>query len=335
MNQLESPASTPELRDLGHFLNSMSDVSDSKVAMAASAARSALQNAIVARSQGDLREAADQLGVHIELPLAANMTKDLLDLYQDRAAAWIGASHWYDALLTYRQLDDTHAPSITASISNDQTPDADHLPTVEFSTDDGDVAEAEVEIAMVDSSKPDQLEFFGIIGKSAIDAGNGYQFPWDGQLVALPDGHGGVQGVYMTIWEDGGPDASASKATVLAIFGIFQTSDGAQALGALLFKDSDEETSLLTLFDPPVTLQLQDVVRDLPGSTFTPVLVSLDLNTQEQTLLPGETLAIDGPMPLMTGPAAAGTYALVTTLTDVFGNANADVQVANVPTPIQ
>jgi hypothetical protein len=335
MNQLESPQSTPELRDIGHFLNSMSGVSDAKLAMAASAARGALENAIVARSQGDLREAAEQLGVHVELPLAANMTKDLLDLYKDRASVWIGASHWYDALLTYGQLDDTHAPSINASISNDQTPDTDHLPTVEFSSSDDDVAEAEVDIALVDSSKPDQLAFFGIIGKSAIDPGNSYQFPWDGQLVGLPDGHGGIQGVYMTIWEDGGPGANASLASVLAIFGIFQTSDGGQALGALLLQDSDAETSLLTLFDPPVTLQLDDVVRDLPGSTFTPVLVSLDLNTQEQSLLPGETLPINGPLPLMTGPAAAGTYALVTSVTDVFGNANADVQVANVPTPIQ
>jgi hypothetical protein len=332
MNQLENPSSSPELRDLGQFLRAMSGVADDAVASAAGEARAALDDAILARSQGDLRESGQQLGMHVELPLAANLSRELLAAYDERAAGWSQASGWGDALRTYGEADDTGAPELTATILNGQNPDAANLPTVEFTVSSADVAEVTLELGAVDDpSAPTQLVFFGVVGKSAIDPDTAYDFSWNGQLTAMPDGQ---QAIYVTVWEDAGPEGG-STGLVLASYGLFETRDGASALGALLFQDGDEETALLTLLDPPVTLPLAEVVRDLPGSTFSPVLISLDLETEEQTLVAGDPIAIDSAtIPITQGSAAAGRYALVTSASDVFGNSATDLQVVDVTTPI-
>ncbi|HMI90674.1 MAG TPA: clostripain-related cysteine peptidase, partial [Polyangiales bacterium] len=336
MNQIENPQASPELRDLGQFLRAMSAVADDAVASAAASARVALDEAILGRSQGDLREAAQQLGVHVELPLAARVDRELFAAYDVRAAAWSEASGWGAALREYSAADDSVAPVLTAAILNGQNPDATHLPTVEFEVPSPDVAEVNVELAVLDDpGAPSKLVFFGIVGRSAIEPSTTYDFSWNGQLTALPDGKGGQQAIYVSLWEDGGSDSSTSP-PVLASFGLLETSDGASALGALLFQDGDEETALLTLLDPPVTLPLAEIVRDLPGSAFTPLLVSLDLATDEQTFVAGATFPIDSAtIPISQGPAAAGSYALVTSAYDVFGNIASDLQITDVTTPIE
>jgi hypothetical protein len=335
MNQLEDPQASPELRDLGQFLRAMSMVADDEVASAAADARVALDAVVLARSQGDLREAAQQLGVHVELPLAAQVSSELFAAYDARAAAWSQASGWGDALREYSAADDSLAPVLSATILNAQSPDSERLPTVEFEVSSADVAEVELELAVLDDpSAPSELVFFGIVGKSAIEPSTRYQFAWNGQLTALPDGNGGQQPIYVSLWEDSGSDASTTP-PVLATFGLLGTSDGASALGALLFQDGDEETALLTLLDPPVTLPLAEIARDLPGSTFTPLLVSLDLESEEQSFVSGAAIAIDSAtIPISQGSAAAGAYALVTSAYDVFGNIAADVQITDVTTPI-
>jgi hypothetical protein len=272
----------------------------------------------------------------VELPLAAGLSSKLLTAYESRAAGWSKASGWSDALRAYGEADDGAGPMLTAAIRNGQNPDAANLPTVEFSVASPDVAEANVELAALDDPvTASQLLFFGVVGKSAIDAGDDYEFAWNGQLTAMPDGDGGLQPIYVSIWEDSAPE-SGSAALVLASFGLVETPDGASAMGALLFQDSDEETALLTLFDPPVTLPLADVARDLPGSTFTPLLIALDLTTEEQSFSPGKPIPLDSAtIPITQGPASAGAYALVTTAYYVFGNAATDDQVADVVTPIE
>jgi hypothetical protein len=335
MNQLENPQAAPELRDLGQFLRAMSGVADEAVASAAADARVALDAAILGRSQGELREAAEQLGVHVELPLAANVSRELFAAYDLRAAGWSEASGWGDALREYSAADDTGAPVLTSTILNAQNPDAEHLPTIEFAVASPDVAEVDVELAVLDdASAPSELIFFGIVGKSAIEPNMTYGFEWNGQLTALPDGQGGQQPIYVSLWGDSSPDTSTAP-PVLASFGLLETSDGTSALGALLFQDGDEETALLTLLDPPVTLPLAEIARDLPGSTFTPLLVSLDLESEAQSFVEGAAIAIDSAtIPISQGPAAAGSYALVTSAYDVFGNSASDLQITDVSTPI-
>jgi hypothetical protein len=339
MNQLEEADAQPELRDLGQFLNKMSAVSDDAVASAAVAARDALDAAILGRSQGELREAAMQSGVHVELPLATSLSDELLSGYEQLAPSWVQQSAWLDALVVYRALDDRGAPALVTSITNGENPDAENLPRIGLGTNDGDVAEVEVNIGIVDPSDNDTLIVFGLIAKGPIESGFQYEVEWDGQLMTLPDDElGGLQAITVQTWEAVDTDSATgmSLPPVLATFGVVTTSDGTEALGALLFQDGDAETHLLTLLDPPVTLPLADVARDLPGTTFRPIYPTVSVSTEQEGSVAGSLIALDrDSLPLSRGPASAGTYALIAGVSDVFGNMGGDAQIVQLAQPIQ
>jgi hypothetical protein len=339
MNQLEQAAAEPELRDLGQFLTKMSAVSDDAVASAAVAAHDALNDAILSRSQGQLREAAMQSGVHVELPLATRLSDELLASYEQLAPSWVQSSGWLDALAIYRALDDRLPPTLATTITNGTNPDAANLPTIGLSTSDGDVAEIEVNLGVVDSSDSDTLIVFGLIAKGPVESGFDYEVAWDGQLMTLPTAEiGGLQAITVQTWEAVDADSASgmSLPPVLATFGVVTTSDGTEALGALLFQDGDAETHLLTLLDPPVTLPLADVARDLPGTTFTPIYPTISISTEQEGSLGGSPIALDeDSLPLSRGPAGAGTYALIAGVSDVFGNLGGDAQIVELSTSIE
>jgi len=336
MNQLEEAAAEPELRDLGQFLGKMSDVSDDAVATAARNALDALNDAILGSSQGDLRMAARQSGVHVELPLATKLSDELLGSYEQLAPTWAMSSAWLDALAIYRALDDRAEPELVTSIANGTNPDAANLPTITLGSDDGDIAEVEVNLGQVDAQDPDFMYVYGLVAKGPVEPGAAYDVAWDGQLLALPAAEPGqLQAITVHTWEAvDAESASMSLPPVLATFGLVTTSDGAEALGALLFQDGDPATGLLTLLDPPVTLPLSDVASDLPGTTFTPIYPVLSLSTLEESSVLGSPIALDtDSLPLSRGAAGAGTFALIATITDVFGNVGGDAQLVEVSTP--
>ena len=128
MNQLESPQAAPELRDLGQFLSHISEVGNAPLAGAAQDARDALEATIIERSQGSLRDAVQQLGLHVELPLAANLSGALLRAYRERAiASFLATSRWDEALTAYDKLDDEVAPRITARRSSTTRPPTSNI----------------------------------------------------------------------------------------------------------------------------------------------------------------------------------------------------------------
>lgn len=339
MNQLENPGDTPALRDAGLFLARLSqESSDSALKAKAKAAQDALDAAILGKSQGTIRESAGQHGIHIELPLASAMTEEHLAAYARLAPTFSKVSRWDQALRAYGALNDGVAPTITASIANDVDPDATRLPTVTFSSADTDLAEALVEVALfTQPDAPDELLFFGVTAKGSIAADTEYAVSWDGQLTALPDGQDGLQPVYVRVWEDVGSDVATGQsiAPLLATFGLVNTADGTEALGALLFQDGDDTTGLLVIFDPAITLPLGDVAQDLPGTTFTPILFAISISTLEESAQLGLPIALDSPsLPVSRGAASPGAYALLTSLTDVFGNVGVDIQSVLLSTPI-
>jgi hypothetical protein len=65
------------------------------------------------------------------------------------------------------------------------------------------------------------------------------------------------------------------------------------------------------------------------------VLPSISISSQAQSTVSGDAIALDGAsVPITQVAASAGTYALITSVTDVFGNSNADVQVVTLAKPI-
>jgi hypothetical protein len=336
MNDIANPTEEPELRDVGVFLSTMSQVSDDAVASTALAARTALEDAILARSQGDIREVAGQFGMHISLPVAASMTPQGLEHYADITAAWNDASGWAGVLGVYASLNDGVAPTIAASIANAENPTKASLPTVTFGSADLDVAQAEVNLGYVNPQDNDAIYLFGLIGRGAIDAAAQYDFAWNGQLLTLPDGVGGAQPIFVRVWEDVGLASAQGASPVLATFGAVSTPGSPETLGALLFQDTDAETGVLTLLDPPVTLSLAEVAQNFPGTTFTPIVVSVSVSTSEETLTGGSPIPLDQPsLALSVQPAAAGSYVIMTSVDDVFGNVGFDAQLTNVLTAIE
>jgi hypothetical protein len=342
MNQLSAPGDAPELRDVGQFLQALSaGVGNPALASAATAAKSALEAAILASSQGELRSTAGQLGFHVELPLATNMSNELLDSYKLIAATWTKATSWDQALRGYGALDDATGPQITSSISNGEGPTDQLLPTIRLQSPDLDVAEAEVNLGLVDpegTGQSDELLFYGVVAKGAIDAGDSYDITWNGKLLTLPDGKGGQQPIFVRTWEDVGTaaDAQAPAAALLATFGQVDTSDGQSALGALLFQDGDANTGLLALFDPAITLSLAEVASDLPGSTFTPILESITISSGVEAAYVGAPIPLSsGSLPLAMSSAPVANYALLTSVSDVFGNVDSDLQLVHITTPIE
>ena len=335
MNQLENPTSTPELRDMGQFLERLANVQEAEVADAAQAAYQALDAAVLGLAHGSVRQDSGQSGVHVQLPLAVDIGTRMLLAYEVLAPAWNEASAWSDVLDHYRLRNDGRAPELTVSIENDVSPNAASLPQVIFGSADPDLAEVSVDLARVVSS--DELFIYGLVGKGPVEPEQVYGFTWDGQIPGLPDGEGGMQPVFLRVWEEVGESASAaaSGGPILAIFGVVEIPGQVQTLSALLFQDEDREASVVALLDPPVTLALADLSRDAPGSTFTPVVVSVNLSAGEEALLAGLPIPIDqDSLPIGSIPAAPGVFGLITAMTDVFGNVASDVQTVQITSPI-
>ena len=331
---VEAVVVEPSFRDVGQFLDRMVSVqSDDALADAADGARDALAGMVIGRSLGALREDTGQAGVHIELSLANKLTPDRLAAYQERATAWATSTGWGDALAALVALSDATGPAIKYEIVNGANPDADHLPTINFSVSDPDVADARVEVAVRTAENPNVIVRHGLIGAGVVDPTgaslrpaivDGYSFIWDAKVPAITDGAGGAQPVFVMSWMDLGADVSGElRAPILALPGIFTSSDGEQAQGVLLFQDGDVGVELAVITEPEsVTFTLAELRGADPNVTFTPLRPATDISTGEVTAIAGAPFAIpeDGKLPVAFVPAAAGNYLLVTTARDVWGN---------------
>ncbi|MCC7538819.1 MAG: hypothetical protein IT379_21520, partial [Deltaproteobacteria bacterium] len=110
-NQIESGSTNPGLRDLGQFLDRLgTTTSDPDVAAAASGARSALDSMILGSSQGSVRTAGRQSGVHTELSLASQLTSTRRSDFRAIASDWSQATGWADVLDALASYDDAQVP---------------------------------------------------------------------------------------------------------------------------------------------------------------------------------------------------------------------------------
>ncbi len=301
--QFEEPAAFPPLRDAGQLLDLLAGAaSDATVAGAASAARAALDASILAASNGDMRTANGQAGVHLEAPLASDWPArraGYLDL------AWNAATGWSSALDALAARADSIQPAVSTVAFNTVDPDAAHPPTVRLGSPDPDIAEARVFVA---ESLDGAVFFYGIIGLGAVLPGVEYDFVWSGQLLGLGDG--ATASVVMVLpWIPG-------AAPIFVVPGLLGDASGSLEAFAVL-DASGAVSSVFILLDGRLsTFEL----ADFAGALFTPTL--LDFVTGIQ--VPATPLTIreppGAPLDLVAGGAAPGTYELITTITDVWGN---------------
>lgn len=323
-SQFENAGSSiPGLRDFGQLLSALGAADDAAVAGAAESAQSALSDAILGRSQGALREANQQLGLHVEQSLARELTAERREAYAERASAWIEASGWDSLLDALVASDDAVAPELVHAVENAEGASRTAPPLLEFETEDADVAKASVHLGAALDERT--IAFLGLVGSGTVAADGPYQFPWDGAIVTFEDG----QPAMLDVWLDGGDAADGS---VLMIPGLLAGAAEEPLTTFLVFDGSEPRVNAAVVSVGTVasTLSLEEIALAAPGATFAPLYAAIDVETGEASLVPGEGMPIpESGYTLGVEYAAAGSYYLFTTLTDVWGNENTVVDAVN------
>jgi hypothetical protein len=299
-----SPAPQPALRDAGQLLAGLGTASDSAVAAAAGDARGALGLLVSASAVGSGR-APPQVGLSLEAALGGSWPARS-DGYAD--LSWNGWTAWGDVLSAISGNADALAPTIQRTLVNGSSPDVTHPPTIRFSAADADVASARLDLARVGGDGHGVS--FGALGERALAPGTAYELAWDGNVPVLGDGVT-VDEVHVQPWVRGGAQAVSLvpglvRDDTVEIEAFALVVEGSAAVDTVLVRARGALTAL--------------ALRDLAGLAFVP----LRLDVTAGTWLPGPPLAISGdpaaPMGFGRRSGAAGTYRLLTTATDLWGN---------------
>jgi hypothetical protein len=286
------------------------------VADAASAAYQALDRMVVSSALGDLRLEAGQLGVHAELPAAVDVAARL-DAYRARAAAWNAATDWAGALAALAARADRDPPRPSTRYSRDGS-------ALLFTVEDVDVAMATTQLALIDEGSGDVLEL-GVVAVGTILPGVEYAVAWDGTTTTI----GGAE-VCALPWITPGTDlAGELLPPIFAAPGAIGAG-GEDFEAAILFTEGDTAADAAVIWEggAPALLRL----RDLAGTTFTPMIPGFNTATGEGFREPGTSVLVpeSGSLPIDVAPAAAGTYFLFVAALDHWGNLEADGQVFQV-----
>jgi hypothetical protein len=316
MSTFEEGSSSPGLHDLAQVLDGLaaSQLVPTAVATAASKARAALADVILANSLGEIRKARKQAGFHIELSRGTDLTEEKLASYGKLASQWAKASGWKKVLDALAQNADGTAPQVERDVTNAEAAGPGALPVITFSSTDADVQNARVLLAVHEADGT--LTFRGLLGAGIVEPNASYEFTWDGQGMTV----GGTPAM-MVPWIDVGDDPDN---TVLQAPGVITETDGTVTEVTLVFGNNDESaTTFISKYEEmSSTHTLDEIVSTDPGATFTPRLLSFNPDTKESELVLGKPVPIpaSGELPLALQPVPAGDYVLVTQIDDVWGN---------------
>jgi len=330
-SQFENAGSVlPGLHDMGQVLDALgASKSDAAVASAAKKARAALDDLLIATSQGSLRTEASQVGLHVELGAASTLTAEHLDEYKERAASWDGDTRWSGVLATLADAADSKPPVYTHSVDNADGATASKPPVLRFKTTDADAARAAVYLGRDIDDKT--LAVLGLVGAAPIAANEDYEFGWDGTVATFADD----QPAMLDIWLDTG---SADGEAVLMIPGVL---DGAAEEGLvtyLVFAPSEggPSVAVVVLGDVASTLTVDELTQAAPKATFSPLYYVVSKATGETQLVTGDPMPLpsSGTFELKSSFVNPGGYYLFSALTDVWGNQGAEVDAFELAEPL-
>jgi hypothetical protein len=329
-SQFENAGSSlPGLRDAGQVLDALAESpSDANVAAAAAEARSALDDMLLATSQGSIREDAGQAGLHLELGAAATLTANRIAEYEGRASEWDGATGWHDLLGALATGADGDPPTYTHSVDNADGATASAPPVLHFNSPDADVAKATLYLGTDLGSGT--IVLLGLIGSSPIEADSDYEFPWDGIATTFADN----QPAMLDIWLDTG----ASAEPVLMIPGLLSGAASEPLMTSLVFAPSEGGASVavVSLGSVASTLSVAELVQSAPEATFSPLYYVIDTGTGETQLVAGDPMPLpaSGTFELSSTYVTAGTYYFFSSLTDVWGNAGIEADAFALAEPL-
>ena len=319
-SQFENAGSVmPGLRDAGQLFASLAEGDADDVAEAATDARDALEALIISRSQGSLRQEAQQLGLHVELSPAAQLTSQKTAEYADRASAWADASGWSEVLESLADAADSSAPSFSPSVQNADGATLSAPPVLEFSTPDADVAKGIMYLgSFVDT---ETIVLLGMIASGSVEPDVNYQFGWDGSVLAFTDG----QPAMLDLWLDSG---SNEAEPVLTVPGLLHGAAAEPLVTYLVFTPSEGGASVavVSLGEVASTLSLAEISEAAPGATFSPLYYAVGSSSGETQLVAGDPIDLpaSGSYSFSALYLPEGDYLFLTQLTDVWGNQSAE-----------
>jgi len=330
-SQFENAGSSlPGLHDAAQVLDALAaSKSDAAVAQAATNARTALDAVLLATSQGSLRAAAGQTGLHLELGAASTLTPQLVSEYRSRASSWDDATGWHSVLTALASGADGEPPAYTHGVDNADGATASTPPVLRFSTSDADAAKSAVYLGreLGDTS----LVLLGLVATSTIEAQQEYEFGWDGTVTTFADD----QPAMVDVWLDTG---SKDGELVLMIPGLLNGADEEPLVTYLVFSSSDEGASVavVSLGSVASTLSVSELARAAPQATFSPLYYVIDRSSGETELLPGDPIPLpsNGTFALKSAYASPGLYYFFSSLTDVWGNQGVDVDTVTLAEPL-
>jgi hypothetical protein len=299
---------------------------------------------MVAHSQGTLRRDAQQVGVHVELsnastlgsPVSPTVATTRLQMYTERAAGWAGASQWGGILDTLRQLDDTTPPTVNLTVDHHDNATPQSPPTLRLSATDDDVADVKIEIGKFDA-EANRATLYGVIAVGALAPNEEYTVPWDGAVPAFQIDANTARTLFVDRWVRLGRDATNNDEIppILAVPGVISHPSFEPMSGVILYQDGDAVASLVVVENgpSPITFSLKSLAEQFPGVQFVPLLVELDLETQEIELTASEAFDIpaNGELAVGTRAAPAGEYFFLTTVTDLWGNEEVELRTVTLP----
>ncbi len=309
---LEGGSQAPGLRDAGQVLSALSLAeTDPAVAQAAQSALDALDQMVLASSQGSLR-AGSQIGFHIEQTLGSNLTPDLLGAYRTQASQWVGASRWDRVLELASVAADTTPPDFVHLVTNAEAASRSAPPVLQFASEDVTAAKAAVYAAV--ETPTNGIMLFGLVGAGLIEPGATHEFAWNGAALGFADGQLGMVDVWL--------DVPSGAQSIFSIFGLIGNGTGEPYGAHLLFGAGDAVASVAVLAagDQPMTLSTYEIALALPGATFTPVYWEYG-DAPEPSAVIGEPLNVlaEG-FELFSIYVDPRNYYLITSVTDIWGN---------------
>jgi len=311
---LADGVSDPRYRDYGQMLSAISgDPALGDVATAAADVRQRLAEMTLGVVSGALRD--EQAGFHIAFPTPRDLSADWFGAYAQLAGDWSKSSRWNGVLENIFASRDTTPPTLGTELVGTDSASKTLLSVVSA---DRDIGIAKLSLLGADAVDPTTAIRFGLVGASAMKAGEAGMMVWDGKGVT-------VEGQYATVipWMMTGRDASGRvRPPVVAVLGKL-TFGGEEMQAGLLCAEGDDSSDVLMLVTPTgqtAALTAAEIVADDPGATFAPALVAKPASGAA-SLRAGTPIVLDEDgLAITTKPVPAGAYSLRLDVDDVWGN---------------
>lgn len=313
-----NPEANPDFRDLGQFLSDIT-VTPSITSLAMQT-RSAINAMVIGRSQGVLREAVGQLGVHIALPLPDDYTDTTSANYLMRAGDWARATRWDEVL---RRLRPGSAPAIgvTADPMNFDNPTTAMLPYLD-ATVTGVAAQASLIISRAVPNMANRWVEYETAARATLNGPGSAELAWDGRLTTIEADGRAPQPVTVNVYASGGLIMGEMRPDLNVIPGTCVYSNGTDKC-QLLYLSNESTASLMLVWenDKATAWQIRDLVAEYPNVRFRPELRVVNERDEAQDPIDGAvlTLPADGTVDVFSEPAAVGSYVLTAQVQDVYG----------------